>query len=397
MALINQIATLVNDSVQAALGQAITTESLNTSNLVSMGRALSDANKYEAFYKQLTNRIVKTLYYVRTYEANPRGVLMDEHEYGAFVQKVYYALPTAGDNPTYQIPDGTGAYKQQSPYDVSTTIGVSADVFGGKGTWSIEFVRPMDQIKTAFISPSEMAAFIDGIYVTADNAFKMELEQAENLAVNTGAATCYASTNNKTQYVDLLANYNTMKKSIDTKWTDLAPRAAMIDADFLKFASKEINKTVKRMQRMNTVFNAYNYPTFTPPEKMVVEVLQDFASATASYLQADTYHDEMVALPHYNEVPYWQYNDVSSDVLGSGFAINVSHKDINDGEDIMMTGVVCMVRDIDAVACYFGERKSWEMVNPRSDVVIHGEKAVKGYGVDKHCNFVVFTIGGAIL
>lgn len=35
------------------------------------------------------------------------------------------------------------------------------------------------------------------------------------------------------------------------------------------------------------------------------------------------------------------------------------------------------------------------MVNPRSEVVIHGEKAEKGFSVDDHANAVVFYMGTA--
>lgn len=393
MALINQISGLVNDAVKAALGNEVSVVPYDTTNLVSMGAALADANKFDSFYKQLTNRIVKTLYFVRTYSPEGRHVLRDEQEYGAFVQKIYYDLPTATTNPTYEIPDANGAYTQKSPFDVTTTIGVSAEIFGGKGVWSIEFVRPIDQIKTAFTSPAEMAAFIDGIYVTAENAFNLELEAVENLAVSTGIAAALASSK-KAQRRNLLSEYNTLKKRYDTTFKELSYDNCMFDADFLKFASKEINKAAKRMQRMSTHYNAESYPTFTPKDKLVVEVLQEFAAATASYLEADTYHKEMVSLPNYSEIPYWQINAAPTDAdpLAIDGCIKVTHNNINNGTQVFVTPVIAVLRDADAVAAYFGERKSWEMVNPRSDVVIHGEKAVKGYGVDTHCNFVVFTI-----
>lgn len=389
MALVNQIASIVNDAVNEALGDnRLVHDASDTTNFVSLGKALSDANKFDAFYKALTNRIVRTLYFVRTYEPSSRHVLRDEAEYGAFVQKVYYELPTAGDNATYQIPDASGAFTQKSPYDVSASIGVSAEIFGGKGTWSIEFIRPIDQIKTAFTSPADMAAFIDGIYLTAENAFKLELEAVENLAVNTGAAAAISSSNTN-QKRDLLSEYNALKKAESSTWTAITATAALRSADFLKFASKEINKVTTRMQRMSMLYNAESYNTFTPADKMVVEVLTEFAAATASYLEADTYHKELVALPNYNEVPFWQEN--TGDLAQDSF-INIKNTAIS-AEEVATNGIICMVRDVDAVACYFGERKSWEMVNPRSDVIIHGEKAVRGYGVDKHANFVVFTLG----
>ena len=346
----SQIKDIVNDSVNEALGAA-GLKQLDTGDFVSMGKALGSHNLYEGFFSALANRIVKTVYFVRTYEANDRRVLRDEHEYGAFIQKVYYSLPDAVDNPTYDIPDSdTGLYTQASPYDVATTVPVSALIFGGKGTWSIEIVRPLDQIKSAFLEYSSMASFIDGIYVTVENAFKLEEERLVALAVNT----------------------------------------AMVEALTGGFASMEINKVVKNMRKMSKVYNKAGYPTFTDREKLVVEMLSHFVSASEMYLQSDTFHNELVALPNFEDIPFWQ---ASGDAFGfsdcSAINIKTGSTTLNQG------GIISFIHDIENVAAYFGERRSWEMVNPRSDVVIHGEKAVKGFAVDNHANAVVFYLAAA--
>ena len=72
-------------------------------------------------------------------------------------------------------------------------------------------------------------------------------------------------------------------------------------------------------------------------------------------------------------------------------AINIK----NGSNEVSQTGIISFIHDIENVAAYFGDRKSWEMVNPRSDVVIHGEKAQKGFAVDNHANAVVFYLAAA--
>ena len=104
MAIVKQIPNIVNDAVKDALGKSAAITQLKSTDLVSMGRAIEQADAYESFYKSLTNRLVKTIYFVRSYETKTRSVLRDEHEFGAFVQKVYYKLPEAVDNPTWAIP-----------------------------------------------------------------------------------------------------------------------------------------------------------------------------------------------------------------------------------------------------------------------------------------------------
>lgn len=379
--LVEQIKNLVNDSVKDALGKNYSVTKVETSDVVSLGKAIGQFNAYEGFFGALANRIVKTVYFVRTYEGSNRSVLRDEHEYGAFVQKVYYNLPDAVDNPTWNIPDGsTGAYTQASPYDVAATVGVSALIYGGKGTWSIEIVRPIEQIKTAFLDTAAMAAFIDGIYLTVENAFKLEEERLVSQAVNTAMADALDGGIAR----NLLAEYN------DKYSQSLTVATALVSADFLRFASKEINRTVDNMGKMSTVFNKAGYPTFTSRENMVVEMLAEFASASDMYLQSDTFHDELTALPNYEKVPFWQTS-------GKNFAfadcssINIEHDDLDN--DISQSGIICFIHDIENVAAYFGNRRSWELVNPRSEVVVHGEKAEKGYAVDRHANAEVFYLG----
>ena len=384
MALVKQISNILNDAVKDALGKNASLANLDSSDIVSMGKAISAYNAFEPFYKSLTNRLVKTVYFVRTYSSNTRHILRDEHEYGAFIQKVYYELPEAKDNPTWNIPDSSGNYHQASPFDVEDTIAVSAITFGGKGTWTIELIRPVEQIKTAFLDEPSMMAFIDGLYLTVENAFKLQEERLVALAANTAIADALNSTN-KAQARNLLAEYNSKHSS------SLTAAAALEDASFLKFASMEIKRVIDNMSVMSSVYNKEHYHTFTSSENLVVEMLSHFVSASEMYLQADTFHNDLVGLPNFESVPYWQGSGETFDFAHAS-AINIIHSDINEGAATEQSGIICFVHDIENVAAYFGNRRSWEMNNPRSEVMIHGEKADKGFAIDGHANAVVFYI-----
>ena len=142
----------------------------------------------------------------------------------------------------------------------------------------------------------------------------------------------------------------------------------MVSADFLRFASKEIKDTIGHMGTMSTIFNAQGYETFTSKDKLVVEMLEQFENAVDTYLKSDTFHS----------------------------AIKIAHDDLkttaNPTGKINQTCIICFLHDIENVAAYFGERYTWEQVNPRSRVVNHGEQARKGYAVDTYANSYVFYI-----
>ena len=381
--LVKQISNIVNDSVKDALGKTEGLTTLDSSDIVSMGKALASHDLYDMFFKSLTNRIAKTVYFVRTYEGSKRSVLRDEHEFGAFIQKVYTEMPDAVDNATWNE-GGTKTFPQASPYDVEATIGVSSLIFGGKGTWTIEIVRPIEQIKSAFIDNASMMRFIDSIYIAIQNSFKLEEERLTALAVNTSMASCLSGGVSR----NLLAEYNA--KHADSP---LTVESALENADFLKFASKEINLTVKNMAVLSTAFNKAKYTTFTSKENLVVEMLNHFASASDMYLQADTFHNELTKLPNFENVPFWQSSGNKFDFTTCS-SIDITNKQlISDGNEtanVKQSGIICFIHDTEDVACYFGNRRTWDLPNPRSEVIVHGEKAEKGYSVDDHANAVVF-------
>lgn len=389
MALIKQIKNIVNDAVKDALGKNSTLTNIDTSDIVSLGKAISKYDAYENFYSALVNRIVRTIYFVRTYEGSDRHILRDEHEYGAFIQKVYYVMPEAVDNTAYEVVTSNGV-QQHSPYDVNTTIEVKSLIYGGQGTWSLEIIRPIDQIKTAFVDEASMMSFIDGIYITVENSFKLEEERLVALAVNTSMAASL----NSGKARNLLAEYN----AIHTEDVLLASKA-MESADFLRYACKEIADTVDNMAKMSVLFNSQGYETFTRKEDLVVEMLGKFINAVDVNLKADTFHEELIKLPNYEKIPYWQspgtsfaFNDVSKiSVTNDGL---VTDENVNG--TITQGGIICFLHDIENVSAFFGYRRTWEMENPRDEIMIHGEKARKGFAVDNFANAFVFYVADPV-
>lgn len=375
---VNQIHLMVNDAAKESLGdKAIAVK--DTGTLVSLGEQVFDSSKdKEAFYKTLTNRIGRTVIAIRQFEIANRSVMRDEMEWGVIYQKISYKLRNAVENPSWNTTT------QADPFDVEPQTEVVQKLFSVMGTYSYEDSIPDYQLYTAFSGESQMGAFISGIYTNMYNALKLAEANTANLAVNTYMAGALKSAK-PTMARNLLSEYN-------AKYTKtLTVEAALVDIDFLKFASKEINDTVKEMQAPSSIFNAEGVPRQTTKDKMVVEVLGKFASATASYLQADTYHKELVELPRYEEVAYWQAPGTSY-AFADVSAIDVQHAKIADGAEVKQSGIIAFVHDYDAVASVIYRRRSNSIYNPRAERFNIFEKADKGYAVDLSENGVVFYL-----
>lgn len=381
MATVNQIYTIVNDSALEALGKnAITVK--DTSTLVSLGdKVLSSAEDKDAFYKALTDRIGATAIAVRAYRAKERSVMKNDMEWGIAYQKISYKWRDSVANPSW-ITD-----TQANPFDVEPATEAVQKIFSVLGTYSYEDSLPDQQLRTAFLSAEKMGAFISGIYTNMRNALEIANEDLANLAIATLMATAISS-EKATQKRYLLDEYNTANN------LELTEAQALKDANFLKYASREINLVVKRIQKMSLLFNSEDIPRHTPEDKLVIEVLADFATATASYLEADTYHKELIALPHYEEVAFWQgsgttfaFSDVSS--------IDVQHDSVNEGAEVKASGIIACVHDIEAASSIIYNRRSASIYNPRAERYNIFEKADKGFAVDPSENCVVFMLKSA--
>lgn len=383
MATVNQIYLMVNDAASEALGEkAITAK--DTASFVALGdKVLSSDTDKEQFYKALVDRIGRTVIAVRSYSAKKRSVKRDELDWGLIYQKISYKKRDAVENPSW------ATETQANPFDVEIQTEAVQKLFAVMSTYSFEDSIPDGQLFTAFTSASAMGAFISGIYTNMDNYMQLAEENLNDMAVDTYMAGALIK-GKDAQKRKLLTEYNTAND------TTLTAEQALRNADFLKFAGREIKTAIGNMTRMSTIFNAEAFPRHTPEDKLVVEVLGQFASAMSTYLESDTYHKELVALPNYEEVTYWQ-------APGTGFAfedvskINITNahlavQDTNPTGTIEQSGIVAFVHDYDAVASVIYRHRRNSIYNPRAERLNIFDKAEQGYAVDLSENGIVFMI-----
>lgn len=395
-----QIYSIVNASVADFLG-SYDVRAKDTTSFVDLGRQLSEihseTNPYaglDSFYGALACRITKTEVFTRLYERANRGIITDYQDFGAFVQRVYAEVPSAVNNPAFQISNGENppTISSKSPYDVNTTVNITTALFGKKGTWSIEVKMPYKQIKEAFLDEVAMQAFIDAVYIQISTSMNIDMEALENLACNTAMALCVH--NNKA--TNLLAVYNQEMASLGVS---LTAAQALKNKDFLAFSNKCIDNMRGYLKKPSRKYNVAGYMTFTGEDKAKLDVLTEFASASKFYLESNVYHDELVRMEGYNEVPFWQSpGDSGAYDFGEASKISITNTAVYHDEDtgvainVSQAGIIAFLRDEDMVKAYFGDLYSWEVPNVRERSTIHGEQADTGYAVEPHANAWVFYI-----
>lgn len=377
MSNVNQIYTLVNEVSKESMGeQAISVK--DTSTLVALGDAVlkSDVDT-ENFMNALVDRIGRTVFSVRRYESTAEGMVRHPFEFGCIVQKIYVDLPEAKENNSWEI--GKSEYEPKFAPVIKPSV--KQKLFNKITTWEIDVTIPDFMLRTAFTNEIAMATFIDAIFTSMDNMMQLALENNANLTRASfiarkihGAKPCGA--------INLLHEYNTL-----TNATLTVPQALM-NAEFLAWASREINLWVKRITKMSTLFNEEGYKRHTPKDKLVVNLLQDFTSACDTFLGANTFHDELVKLPMFEPVAYWQGS-------GTGFNFEDTSKisvKIDATTTVTESGIIGVIYDYEAMGVTLKERRDTAERNNHDEYTNYYNKANIGYFNDMSENGIVFYL-----
>ena len=174
----------------------------------------------------------------------------------------------------------------------------------------------------------------------------------------------------------------------------LTPETALRNTEFLKWASMEMSKYISRMSKMSKLFNDEKYIRHTPTSALRFDVLQDFASATNTYLQSDTFHNELTKLPNYTTVPYWQGCgvDYSFDDCST---INVTIEDseeVTGKTTVKQSGIIGVMYDEQALGVTINQPRTTTERNNKDEYTNYYNKANIGYFFDGSENMVVFYL-----
>ena len=377
MSNVKQIYSILNDASKQTFGESAITV-IDSASFTSLGEKVLSSDAWtENFTNSLTNRISRTVYGIRNYNGVNKNMLRDNFEFGAIVQKIHVEMPEAKENKAWEI--GTEGYTPT--YAPVIKPQVSQKLFNKIATWEIDVTIPDYMLKTAFLNETSMATFIDAIFTAMSNAMQICHDNNANL-IRANFIGNILHKNKSTQAINLLHDYNTLTSA------SLTVANCLRDIDFLKYATMQINLWAKRMGVMSTLFNDEGNTKFTDKDNLVIDVLQDFASATATFLEADTYHKELVSLPMYNEVAFWQGS-------GQTFAFDDTSKinvKIDATNTVEKSGIIAVAYDYLAIGTTINQPRTTTERNNKDEYTNYYNKANIGCFNDLGENGIVFYI-----
>lgn len=387
---VEQIASLMNNVTSEVLGKSdIVANDLH--NVVDIGTEILNANAVDNYVKSLVNHIGKVIFVNRPYSGSVPSVLMDAWEFGSVLEKISAEIPDATENDTWKLTNGT-EYKQ----DIFTAPTVSAKFFNSKSTFEIPMSFTERQLKESFSNAEQLNAFISMIYGAIDKSMTIKTDSLimrtiNNMTAQTLHAEFPAVTDGAYSAVTGIKAVNLLKLYNDKTGETLTAEKALYTPSFIRFASYEMGVYKDRLSKISTLFNVGAKARFTPSDMLHIVLLSDFAKAAAAYLESDTFHNELVALPNAETVPYWQGS-------GKDYSFsNVSdiHVNILNGDttaEITASGIIGVMFDRDALGVCNTDRRVTTTYNAKAEFYNNWYKFDASYFNDLNENFVVFFV-----
>ena len=391
---IKQLASVLNGTLSSTgiidqvTGEApVAAEDL--SDIVDIGKTVLDYTgqsntNYDSFMRNLIDQVGKIMFVDRVYTSQAPNILKDGFEYGSILEKVRCEVPDARDNATWDLfnypQDGGAAYPD--PFELSKPS-ATAKFYNSKATYEIPITLTDVQLREAFQSASQFGSFISMI----ENRIRMKMTLCNDGLIMATIANLMGQKFRLGANVNLLEAY----KAVNASATVTAANA-LVDKEFLRFASKTIAQYKKYLATASTLYNGdgtSSYLTFTPADRLKFIANTEFSKSLDAYLYSDTYHNEFVNLPGYEEVAFWQGTGTSND---DRLKIDVTVDDGSTGTEIVRDGILAVMFDDEAAAVCNQNFRVTSAYNGRGEYTNYFYKWDAMYMNDLLENCVVFNI-----
>ena len=388
---VKQIYSIVNSVSSEVLGKTDIVKD-DLTGIVDLGTEIFNQGAVDNYVKSLVNHIGKVVFVNRPYSGKVPSVLMDAWEFGSVMEKISADIPAAEENDTWNLTDGT-EYKQ----DVFHKPVVTAKFFNSKVTFEVPVSITERQVKESFSSAEQLNGFLSMIYNAVDKSMTIKTDALIMRTINNmvgetlkADAAKFTSSNKTLNYgsastvrcVNLLFLYN------QAKGTTLTAAEAVLNPDFIRYASYQMGLYADRLQSISSLFNIGGKDRFTPKDALHVVLLSDFAKAAQTFLYSDTRHVDQVLLPNAETVASWQ---------GSGQDYGFAHTSaINiktaSGTDVNISGVLGVMFDRDALGVCNTDKRVTTNYNAKAEFFNNWYKFDASYFNDTNENFVVFFV-----
>lgn len=388
---VRQVYEIANGITTEVLGKSdLLTEDLT--NIVDVGKEIFDNVSYDKYVQSLCDHIGRVVFVDREYEGTASELKRDSWEYGAVLEKVYETeLPEAVENESWNLTD-------KASYDpnVFNKPKVAAKFYNKRTTFEVDRSLTDMQVKSAFSNPGQLNAFFSMLAGNTKKSLTIKTDALAERTINylilntVNSAFPLVSNNNysgmsSVKAVNLLYLYNQAYSQ------ELTAAAAILDRDFIRFASYQMALGLNRLKKVSTLFNAGGIERFTPASLQHIIMHADFKAAADVFLQSDVFHDDYTRLPKATTVPYWQGSGTDYAFTSTG-TVKGTIDVAGTPKSITMNGVLGVVFDHDAAGIVCENSRVTTQYNPKAEFTNWFYKEDAGYYIDQNENAIVYYI-----
>lgn len=392
---VKQVNTLVNSMAQQMEG--ITGKSSNDlRNVVQLGKLVlsTDENK-DNFLSVLADRIGTTILRTLDLELEFPQLLRNSFEWGAIIQKINIQPFTAQAQNAWNV--GSAEFTPNQ-FAVDKPV-VTQTFFTDSVAWEFHVTIPDTMLKTAFTNEQSFGAFINGIMAALSDSMTMALNNLAYGCIGNFVAEKIKSGN---AVIDVLSMYNEQVGSGGDQHTTLAD--AMDDKEFFRYAGMIMRNIIKYLQKPSALYNlgdGSGNPMIraTQRDNLNVLISSDFMAGYVSYLESDTFHNELIAMPGYKEYVTLQATGVNIPDITANTSIDIipASNASNVSTPVQASGIIGIFTDREAMGIGYDDRFTATDRNNRNRYTNYTSGATLQFYNDLSENGVIICAAGGSL
>ena len=343
----NQAAEVIKAAFKQATGSTAL-DTLDLEGIIDAGKFGEFTPEKEPFTKALIAVLTKNWFTDSSYRSQYKDPFYEDAErFGAIIQAISIEVPEVTEShawkdfsPVVDPSTGEVTYATAGIYNVYVPV-VDTKYYTKSISWELPIAITNEQWDVAFDNTSEALSFVSYVLMCVDNAIVIHLENMNNASRNDFIAekVNYATTQGATgvHVINLVEEY---QKS-QAEPADMTAEAYLNSTDALLNGIEVLMNHIDLLRKPTRIYNTEQKLRFTPDERLVVQVLSQYENRLNVVGRSNIYHDELVALPGHEKIPYWQ-----APGLVNAFAdvANINVKTAS-GDSVDVDGVVAFVAD----------------------------------------------------
>lgn len=336
----------IMNSIHAQATGTSTVAPINHDQFVSVAQKVL-ASGYENTLNAISVVLGRTMVAVRPYSRKFADLEATADRWGGWVRKLSYGDIDVEEDDTYALVDGQSI----DPFEVKK-VPVLETKYLGSNVFEMKHTVFKRQLDAAFQDERSFMDFINGLTLHMSNLREQYLE---NLARQTLVALMLGRSAGESDYptcvVHLVTEYNTVLGSPSPALTLADLMAADKIRGFFQWVIGRIAGVSRMMTERSELFQntvtGYKINRHTPREDQRMYLLAEVLEQIACQVEANTFNEEFLKLPAYEEVSFFQAIDTPATISGTPPVLNADGT-LGTGSATSETAVLGVILDRDA-------------------------------------------------